>query len=355
MKLLFYINTISNGGAERVIVNLATELSKRGHNCTLLTTFREDWEYQYGENVKRLSFYEERPNSFFKRNVEIIFLLNKLVRKNKYDLLITFMNEPNIRGIISTFGTSTKSVISVRNDPKKIYSKRIHRFFANILFKKAHLAVFQTEEAKSFFCERIRSNSIVVYNPVNDIFYNTTLNNDRFGIVTMGRLVEQKNHLMLLKAYSRISHKTKEDLYIYGTGDQIPLLKLAELLGISNRVHLMGQCNDVASVLSRSKLFVLSSDYEGMPNALMEAMAVGIPCISTDCPCGGPRALFPPNIHEYLSPIGNEVALAERILKILSSEDEEIRVAHFCKEGAKIFESSRVFDEWENVLTNLIS
>lgn len=92
-----------------------------------------------------------------------------------------------------------------------------------------------------------------------------------------------------------------------------------------------------------------------MPNALMEAMAVCIPCVSTDCLCGGPKFLFPQCIHEYLSPIGNEVAFAERILKVLNSEDEEIRVADSCKEGAKMFESSRVFDEWDNVLTNLVS
>lgn len=354
MKLLFYINTISNGGAERVMTNLATELSKRGHDCTLATTFKCDWEYKYGKNVKRLSFYEERPKSFFKRNIEIILRLKKLIRINKYDILITFMNEPNIRGVISTLGTSTKSVISVRNDPKKIYLKPRNKFFANTLFKKAHLAIFQTEDAKNFFCEKIRRNSRIMYNPVNETFYNTTLAKERFGIVTMGRLSPQKNHVMLIKAYSLISDKVKDDLYIYGMGDQSPLVKLATLLGIENRVHLMGQCNDVSSTLSKSRLFVLSSDYEGMPNALMEAMAVGIPCISTDCPCGGPKALFPQSIHEYLSPVGNEITFAEKILKVLSSEEEEIRVARYCKEGAKIFESSRVFDEWDNVLTNLI-
>lgn len=355
MKIFFYINTISHGGAERVMTNLATEMSKRGHECKLITTYKSTWEYNIAKEVKRVSIYKVRPKSFYSRNIKVIFKLRNFLKKEQPDILITFMGEPNFRGILAKLGTSVKIISSVRNDPNKEYAGRIRSILAKTLLEKADHIIFQTEDARNWFSNHIKSKSSIIFNPVNPIFYNTALKKERKGIITVGRLVEQKNHALLIKAYSLIANKISEELYIYGSGNTDELKKLAESLDVGEKVHFCGQCSDVPSVLAASRLFVLSSNYEGMPNALMEAMAIGLPCISTDCPCGGPKMLFPKNIWHYLTPVGNHIILAERMLEILTNKKEEDCLAFECKTGASKFKSAKVFDNWEEVIKKTIS
>lgn len=114
-----------------------------------------------------------------------------------------------------------------------------------------------------------------------------------------------------------------DNLIIYGSGDVTSLKLYAESLGIGERVHLPGQISDVPTFIKSARLFVLSSNVEGMPNALMEAMAIGLPCISTDCPCGGPRMLFPESIREYLVPVGDSDTLSKRMLAVLTDSQKQ--------------------------------
>ncbi len=347
MKLHFYINSVSNGGAERVMCNLATEMSERGHDCTLTTTFRSAWEYETGKKVKRFSLFQERPKSFFLRNVGTIFKLRALLKKSKPDLLVTFMCEPNFRGIVATRGLPVKSVISVRNAPEFEYGNSLLRFLAKTWFRLAHFTIFQTSEAQCWFPLSIRKKSAIIFNPVAKIFYETPRRSAPQGIVTMGRLTAQKNHALLIRAFAKIADKIPDDLSIYGNGNSEPLKVLAKAVGVGARVRFPGRSSDVPEILSGARLFVLSSDFEGMPNALMEAMAVGVPCISTDCPCGGPKMLFPKTAGQFLVPVNDDAILAEKMLQVLTNSETEKRLADECKKAAAAFESSKIFNAWE--------
>lgn len=350
MRIYFYINTISHGGAERVMANLICEMFQRGHQCKLITTYKTDWEYNLPRDVSRVVLFSEPVKSTLKRNFYGVTRLRREIIEGHPDVLITFMAEPNFRGILATMKTQVKSVVSVRNDPKREYKGWCRFTLARILFKFSSLIVFQTDDAKHCFPTSLQEKSVVIHNPVNEIFFNTQVLKDRYGIVTMGRLTSQKNHSMLIRAFALISDKISDDLYIYGSGNPNQLRELAIQLGVSDRVHFPGQCDAVQDVLIKSKLFVLSSDYEGMPNALMEAMAVGVPCISTDCPCGGPQMLFPRSISDYLVPVNDYHKLAERILYVVSHPQELDKLAAECKSAARVFESTRIFDKWENII-----
>lgn len=196
--------------------------------------------------------------------------------------------------------------------------------------------------------------SVIIYNPIGEIFYNTRLNEVRSGIVTVGRINKLKNHKLLIEAFAKIANKINDDLTIYGSGDTASLKIYAELLGVGQRVHFPGQISNVPFSLRNARLFVLSSDIEGMPNALMEAMAIGLPCISTDCPCGGPRMLFPKSIAAYLVPVGDSETLSERILTVLTDRELEIFLAQECKKASFEFEPCRVFDRWEWLFENVV-
>ena len=136
-------------------------------------------------------------------------------------------------------------------------------------------------------------------------------------------------------------------LFIYGEGAlKNELQNIICCNGEEHSIFLQGSSNCIPDVLSHAKAFILTSNYEGMPNGLLEAMSVGLPCISTDCPCGGPRTIIKNGINGILIPVGDKEALVRALCMI--EEDSEIssRMGVAAKNTAKMFEPSKVFDEW---------
>lgn len=355
MKLLFYISTICNGGAARVMSNLANTLSRRGYDCTLATTFRAIDEYVLDDGVKRYSFYDRKPTgNWLLKNLSITRKLHNLVVREKPDLLVSFLVEPNYRAALATIGTATKTVLSVRNDPNWEFRGRVRTLLAKFLYRRADGVVFQTEEAKAWFPQCIQDKSCIIFNAVKEEFYEVELSENRSGIVATGRLSRQKNHSLLVRAYAKIADQTEDDLTIYGAGDTSQLQDLAQNLGVASRVHFPGQTMDVKKAIKGAKVYVMSSDFEGMPNALMEAMAMGLPCISTDCPCGGPHALFKDNMYHFLTPVGDDDTMAERMLELLN--DPMLRKEHGqrCKDAAKNFAPEIINRQWEEYLLSVV-
>ena len=352
-KIMLYINVIYGGGAERVMVNLAKYFSENGYDTTLVTSFRDTREYPLAPTVRRLTLEEtEIKQSRIKRNLSRIKKLRALCKSEKPDILISFMQEPNFRAMIATRGLPLKTLVSVRNDPNKEYAGKLGWFVGKVLLPMADGCVFQTSDAQKWFPERLQKKSRIIYNAVKEDFYQVERTPVRGEIVTCGRLTEQKNHKLLINAFAEVQKiYPYATLKIYGEGalreelqDQIDALDLNE------KVFLMGATNNVAKALQTADLFVLSSDYEGMPNALMEAMAAGVPCVSTDCPCGGPRELFAEELADKLVQCGNVKELAEKICKALEAAENGMKE----KKRAEIFKPDRVNQTWKNYIDRLI-
>ena len=127
-KIMFYINAIHDGGAERVMINLTKYFSEAGYDTVLVTSFRDKWEYTVPEHVKRLSLENtEIKQSRWRRNLSRIYKLRQLCKKEKPDILVSFMAEPNFRALLATIGLPTKNLVSVRNDPEVEYGGKIGR------------------------------------------------------------------------------------------------------------------------------------------------------------------------------------------------------------------------------------
>lgn len=352
-KIMFYINAIHDGGAERVMVNLTKYFSENNYDTVLVTSFRDAWEYPVASTVRRLSLEEtEIKQSRLKRNISRIAKLRALCKQEKPDVLVSFMEEPNFRAILATRGLPVKTLVSVRNDPNKEYAGKLGWFVGKVLLPMADGCVFQTGDAQKWFPKRLQKKSEIIYNAVKEEFYSVERKPIRGEIVTCGRLTEQKNHKLLINAFAEVQKiYPYATLKIYGEGalreelqDQINTLDLNE------KVFLMGATNNVAKALQTADLFVLSSDYEGMPNALMEAMAAGVPCISTDCPCGGPRELFAEELSDKLVQCGNVEELAEKICKALEAAENGMKE----KNRAKAFRPVRVNAMWEEYIMKII-
>lgn len=196
MKILFYINVLSNGGAERVMANLANELSLE-NDVVLVNSFRTNNEYELNSSIKHIYLDDNSYKGFFEKNFARIKLLRKYLKKEKPDIAISFMAEPNFRLLLAKAFMGTKTIISIRNDPNKEYGNLLFKILAKSLFVTSNGIVFQTKEAKKWFPKMIQSRSRVIYNPVKQVFYDTKTNDNPENIVAVGRLSKQKNHKLL--------------------------------------------------------------------------------------------------------------------------------------------------------------
>ncbi|MEK1351553.1 glycosyltransferase family 4 protein [Limosilactobacillus fermentum] len=352
-KIMFYINAIHDGGAERVMVNLAKYFSEAGYDTSLATSFRDKWEYPLAQTVKRITLEEQEiKQSRLMRNLSRISKLRKICKEEKPDVLVSFMEEPNFRSILATRGLPIKTLVSVRNDPNKEYAGRLGAFVGKVLLPMADGCVFQTKEAQEWFPKKLQKKSRIIYNAVKEEFYHIERKPNRGEIVTCGRLTEQKNHAMLISAFAEVVKQYPyATLKIYGEGAlREALQEQIDAAGLSGKAFLMGATNDVGKALQTANLFVLSSDYEGMPNALMEAMAAGVPCISTDCPCGGPRELLGDNARNKLVPCGAVQQLKMKLIEQLESSE----AGKAEKKRAELFQPKRVNVLWEKYLQEII-
>ncbi len=353
--LLFYINSIHEGGAQRVMLQLAGRFAAAGWRVLLVTSFVDRWEYPIPPGVERLSLEgEQLVQSALRRNLSRIRALRRLCVQYRPAALISFMGEPNFRAVLAARGLPLKTVISVRNDPEREYAGRLFRFVGRHILPLADGCVFQTEQARAWFPEALREKSAVIMNQVSEAFFSQPPTAQRHEIAAVGRLSAQKDHALLIRAFSRLPD-TGDRLVIYGEGELRPELEaLIERLGLSGRVLLPGQCDDVPRALSGAKLFVLSSDYEGMPNALLEAMALGLPCIATDCPCGGPASVIRSGENGLLVPVGKEEALSEAMAALLSDGEARRRLAQNAKQTAEAFRPEAVFRQWEAYVNTIL-
>ena len=346
----------SFGGAERSIINLANWIADNTNNEVFL------------ESVEGIGgAYPVSPNVIFHGNsvmdsssIKIHYNMAKnvarVINNINPDIVVGFWIHPLFYAIPYWLGKNIKMVYSARNDPSRNYSiiSRIMRWF---VVRCADGIVFQTNQAKDFFSKSIREKSIVIPNPTYIKKGEYKLPDVRDNkIVTVGRLELQKNHKTLIEAFSKVKAVYPNmRLEIYGEGSQRQALeKLIRRLNLCDSVFLMGTCKDIFYKICDAKLFVLSSDFEGMPNALIEAMSLGIPSISTDCPCGGPGMLIKDGVNGYLVPVGDANLLAEKIVEFF--ELDNVKKKGFslqCMRLLDTLEYDKIMKKWYQYITHL--
>lgn len=355
-KIVLYIDNMNRGGAQRVMGNLAEHFLTKGFKVILINDYPPDGQnlnYEVSSRIQRVYLRNSYTKNFISNNFVRMRKLRSLIKCEKPDVVLSFLGGPNIRMLVSTMGINVKKFVSVRNDPNKEYGKnRFKRVFVRKLFEQASGCIFQTEDAAQYFTEAVRHKSTIIYNPVAEKFFNTKLDDSRHGIITVGRLNQQKNHFLLISAFARIADEFPEEhLIIYGEGSLREQLETyIKDKGLENRISMPGNILDVEQVLCKAKVFVLSSDYEGMPNALMEAMTVGLPSISTDCPCGGPRMLIQNEQQGILIPCRSEDKMADALRTVLGCNELQEKLGKNAKKRASAFLSDKVLEQWDEFL-----
>ena len=344
MNIVLFSGGLSGGGAERVVCNLANFLIGQGHDVSILTMSDDTPDYSLNNNIERIALLREGERKGLVRNYLLRWWrLLTYVRKSKCDSYVVVLPVTIIMLLALKKNTSAKIVASERNTPVR-YNKKI-RFFLKLFANKANGWIFQTEE-----------NQLWYKNVIKDCKTKVIPSERMKTIVTAGRLTNQKNQILLVRAFAQISSIFPEyQLIIYGDGSlKGNLEETAEQLGVKDQVILPGYTTNIEDRIKDASLFVLSSDYEGMPNALMEAMALGLPCISTDCDGGGARFLIENEKNGLLVPKGDVGALAVAMERMLSDRD----FAEKCgREAHKICERlapEKIYGEWESFIKEIV-
>ena len=318
-KICFFINKISlAGGAERVVCNLASDFARRGIETIIITQQSDNVGYKIDENVKVVatSVSCKIPGvRLIARSLKLRRLLNEI----KPDVVISFMTMYNIILAISTLGLSIKICGSERIYPKTV--KGLKSFLSKILYPRFNGFVFQTNQARACFKGKFAEKATVIFNPLIDNIPRRKAAVNK--IVAVGRLTDQKNYPLLINAFNKFYELNRDyELHIYGKGEKMSDLKyLVGGLDCAEAVHFMGATQNVLEEISDAKMFALTSDFEGMPNALAEAMAIGIPCIATDSLGGGAAALIEEGKNGFLISCGDEKALVDRMILLANNAE----------------------------------
>lgn len=350
MKILFFINSIGYGGAERVITNLANQFSAKGHEILFVTSIKKENEYPLSNNIKRIVLIKKSGRLL--KNLSFVKQLRRILKEESPQCAVSFMAESNFRLLVAARGLKIRTIISVRNDPNREYPSLMTKLLAKNLYKKASGIVFQTTQARNWFPKKVIDKSTIILNQVDETFFSIEEEvTNRKDIVAVGRLTEQKNFQSLIMAFSKIVNEVDDNLYIYGEGKlRDNLLNLIQKLSLQNRVFLMGLSNNIKHEMFNKKLFVLSSLFEGLPNCLMEAMALGLPCIATDCPCGGPYDLLSSITPSVLCKDTSEIA--DKMLMFLSDDKILHLLSKQIKHKAEEFRPAKIFNQWSNFIIN---
>ncbi len=347
MKILILISEIKYSGAAKIATWLANNLADKGYDISLLTIMDGDDCQEIQKNVNRIRICSH-ISSRVKRTLTAISNIHRLIVKNKYDMVVSFLPLEGFIAVVSSFFTKTSVIVSERSDPfhEKTPVAAVARFF----FRFADGAVFQSKGAQKYYPRGLRERSAIIENPVIKNIYTYIPYKDRNDeIVSSSRLsLEQKRQDVLIKAFAKVSSEYSSiKLRLIGDGpDKARLEELVRELGIEDKVIFVGKSGNVISEIRTAKIFAFSSDFEGMPNSVLEALSVGIPVVTTDYSPGGARELVESQGRGYVVPCGDADQLADKMLQILSDAE---KASNMSIRALTVFDDhseSKIIDQW---------
>ena len=348
-KILFISPSLSSGGSERVISILANNLSYKYDVELCLVRDKVDC-YEVDDKVNLIRFKCKTSNKIIKI-IKRLFFIRKEIKRN--DIVISFMYDINFMTLIAGIGIKNKKIISERGNPiienKKSF---LIPLFRKLLYPLSDVIVFQTDQAMNWFSDKLKKKGVVIPNPINSTLYDYFSRKRRKVIVAVGRLTEQKNFPLLINAFEKISKKYPDFmLEIYGDGHlKSELASIVTKLNLSNRVIFKGYVNNIEEQIYDAYMYVSSSNYEGISNSMLEAMAMGIPSICTDCPVGGAKLVIKNNVNGILIPVGDEKALINAMDKLISDFDFARGISMKALELRKDYSIDKIVNMWVDIL-----
>lgn len=358
MKILFIIGDLESGGAEKVVSTLANAFSFENEvGVLMISTSKKEAFYKINPDVKLIPLLDDGEKLPFFTKVKRI--RNVITRFNP-DVVISFLNYVIIYSWLAIKKIkkklNLKFVVSERNDPNNVPSSFVFRAIRNRIFSKADGCVFQTNDAKSYF-KNVKSSTIIpnpVYLNRESVFdFEKYTRNE--NILFVGSNKKEKNRLMAYKAFSDFCNDfPKYKLIVVGSKPSKKEDKQIQKIGIQNKLIFVGKDNDWHQKYQSSSMFILSSDFEGMPNSLLEAAALQIPCIATNCPSGGPKDILENGKNGILIKVGDYKELALNMKKLAKSAELQNHYSRQCSNISLKYNSQKIAGEWLKYIKSLM-
>jgi Glycosyltransferase len=365
-NLLFVTTSISYGGASKILCYIANSLSSRGYNVSIAniqTTGRKD---SYNQIIREeITVYDVSSSvadgNFWGRRLSRIDIIRKLYKLSKTihaDIIIGFTVLPNFMSCIVGKMRRIPSIMSERGDPFRTYTTSVSDRLRKCIIENCTGGVFQTHGAMEFYNQKLQKKSVVIPNP---IFLDTAPAISSPGsktVVSLGRFDNyQKRYDVMISAFKEFSLAHPEfSLLLYGNGpDYDKIVKWCEETGVADKVKFCGVTKNSLEVLSNSSIYLITSDFEGISNSLLEAMAVGLACVSTDHSPGGARLLIQDHINGILAPCGDSHAIANALSEFADNAPLMESCGREAKKVIERFSPDKIVDMWEEYIGLLLN
>jgi glycosyltransferase involved in cell wall biosynthesis len=363
MSVVFVISTLGSGGAERVVSTMANWWAQRGRPVTILTLDGASSEpfYALQSAVRHLRLGLAGDSnglwSGLRNNVSRLVHLRRMLARLENAAIISFGTETNCLVLLASLGLRRRVVVSERCDPRFIPRRRVWRWLRHVSYPFASAVVVQTKEVSRYFSDSDRV--AVIQNPIARVLPESASMRDdieavipgRPFVLGIGRLVEQKGFDLLISAFALVAASHPEwSLLILGEGTERQVLEeQVHHLGLAQRVRLPGVVVQPQLVFQEADLFVLSSRFEGFPNALCEAMASGLPVIATDCP-SGPDEIVRDGVDGVLVPPENAEQLAAAMSRLMGNSEVRRTLGERASEISERLKLEAIMSQWERTL-----
>lgn len=352
MKIGIIIGSLGFGGAERVTIRLTEWWVRKNWNVSIFTTMCPPVnEYQLPTGANRIYCHQNGSG------VPLIKTLRNSIKNDRLDVVIIMDTPMCVYCVPALLGLNVPIIVSERSAPNTNAIKKKTRYLSHLFMNAADGFVFQTNGAKKFYNKQIQNRSVVIENPLDIDALPEVFNGQRSKrIVAVGRLIPVKDYPLLIKAFEKFS-VTHEDysLEIYGDGpERTRIEKIVSESPAMQKICIMGAHNDVLERIADAAVYVLSSYLEGMPNALIEAMALGIPSISTDCPPGGPADLITNMENGLLVPVNDPSKMADAMGLLVDNCELAKKISQNAVNIRERLKIDVIGEKWDSVIVNLM-
>lgn len=348
-KIAIVAHGLSNGGAERVAALLANKFYEIGYEVNFIAVYSNRREYYLNSNIV-YKYIEIKKKNKFSRLFARAKLLKESIEEYNPDIIISFIiNEMILVGLNSKIPI----IYSLRNNPESVLNNCVNKMICKILYKRAKNVVFQTADAKDYFEKKIKEKGVIIPNPLTPNLPYWNKSNHKKRVITACRLTPQKNLKMLIDAFCHFQKQHSEyNLEIYGDGElKEELEDYTKKLKIDDVVRFPGHSKEIHKIMAESECFVLTSDFEGLSNSMLEALAIGTPTICTDCPPGGAATYITDYKNGMLIPVGDTQELIKRLEELLMKPHLSKEFSKHSVEIRKELEENIIIQKWDDLIS----
>lgn len=355
MRILFIISSLGIGGEQKVASILTREFVKKGHDVKIqVLTPKKEKQFEFDKKIDIEYCKEEK--GIIQKHFRRLKAIKKAAESFKPQVIIAFALYPSIYCSLLKVRIKVPVVISERNDPDTycIWIKLI-RFFC---YRFADAAIFQTKEAAKYFSYIADEKKNIIGNPLDfDIMPKPYMGEREKKVVNTARLVPAKRQEILIKAMKGVLEVHPDySLEIYGEGTlKRHLENCIEEMGLNSHIDILPATTNVLDKIKKASVFVLCSKNEGFPNSLAEALAIGVPSISTNCRIGGPAEMIKNNKNGLLVPVDDQEKLTKAILKLIQDKEFANTISKNAIATMRRFDKEIIGVKWLEVLNKLVN